>query len=65
MPSKLRFAKLHSAYDAIVKPRFKRGSLDVTITCNSRYATISFSISLVARSSEMRMISARGTLVDV
>ena len=65
MPSEVRFAKLHSAYDAIVKPRFERGSPDAIITCNSWYATISLSISLVARSSETRRISARGTPVDV
>ena len=61
--SELRFAKLHSAYDAMVKPRVESGSLEAIITCRSPYATISFTMILVANSSETRMISSRGTPV--
>ena len=59
--SELRFAKLHSAYDAMVKPRVESGSLEAMITCRSPYATISFTMILVVNSSETRMISSRGT----
>jgi hypothetical protein len=61
--SELRFAKLQSAYDAMVKPRVESGSLEAIMTCNSPYATISFTMILVANSSETRMISERGTPV--
>jgi hypothetical protein len=63
MPSEPRFANPQSAYDAIVNPRVERASFDAMSACNSRYAANSFSTSLVARSSETRMISARGTPV--
>lgn len=63
MPSEPRFAKPQSAYDAMVKPRVERASLEAISACKSRYAANSFSISLVASSSETRRISGRGTPV--
>lgn len=61
MPSELRFANPQSAYDAIVNPRFDSASSEAISFSSWMYATNSFSISLVARSSEMRRISERGT----
>jgi hypothetical protein len=61
--SELRFAKLQSAYDAMVKPRVESGSLEAIMTCNSPYATISLMMTFVANSSETRIISERGTPV--
>jgi hypothetical protein len=63
MPSEPRFANPHSAYEAIVNPRFDSGSLEAIKASRSRYAANSFSMSLVARSSETRRISERGTPV--
>ena len=61
MPSELRFANPQSAYDAIVNPRFDSASSEAISFSSWMYATNSFSISFVARSSEMRRISERGT----
>jgi hypothetical protein len=63
IPSDPRFANPQSAYDAMVKPRVESASFDAISACRSRYAANSFSTSLVASSSETRMISARGTPV--
>ncbi len=60
-PSEPKFEKPHSAYDAIVKPRFDRASCEAINARSSTYAANSFSTSLVARSSDTRRISERGT----
>jgi hypothetical protein len=64
MPSDPRLANPQSAYDAMVKPRVESASFDAINACSSRYAANSFSTSLVASSSETRIISARGTPVS-
>jgi hypothetical protein len=61
MASEVMFANPHSAYDAIVNPRFDSGSGEAISCCNWRYATNSFATSFVASSSETGMISERGT----
>ena len=61
MASEVTFANPHSAYDAIVHPRFDSASGEAISCCSSRYATTSFATSFVASSSETRMISERGT----
>src|SRR6266702_190281 len=63
MPSEPRFAKSHSAYDAIVKARVERASFEAISAFKARYAANSFLTSLVASSSETRRISDRGTPV--
>ena len=61
MASDVMFANPHSAYDAIVNPRFDSASGEAINCCSWRYATNSFATSFVASSSETRMISERGT----
>lgn len=61
MPSDPRFANPHSAYEAMVYPRFDSGFCEAIKACRLRYAANSFSISFVARSSETDRISERGT----
>src|SRR6266702_52820 len=63
MPSEPRFAKPHSAYDAMVKPRVESASFEAISAFKFRYAANSFSTSFVARSSGTRRISERGTPV--
>ena len=64
MPSELRFAKPARAYDAIVKPRVESALSEAISAFRSKYAANSFSTNLVARSSETRRISPRGTPVE-
>ena len=61
MASEVMFANPHSAYDAIVNPRFDSASGEAISCCSWRYATNSFATSFVASSSETCMISERGT----
>jgi hypothetical protein len=61
MASELKLAKPHNAYVVIVNPRFDRAFGEAISSFRSTYAANSFAISLVARSSETRRISDRGT----